>query len=113
MTKPRISQDPMYVLLREGKVEEFNAEREAGKNCDLTGCNMSRIDLRNLNADGLDLSDCYFRMADLRGLDLRKANLEGASFATANISGVYFPNHLSVEEIQMSITHGTRVRYTL
>jgi uncharacterized protein YjbI with pentapeptide repeats len=111
MPKPRISTDPMYQLLREGAIKEFNQQKDAGGKCELRSCDLSRIDLRELNADGLDLSDCYFRMADLRGVDFRDAKLEGASFAAANISGTYFPPELSPEEIDLSVRYGTRVRY--
>ena len=111
MNKPKISQDPMYLLLREGMVKEFNQRKAAGENCDLVSCDFSRLDLRGLDADGLDMSGGYFRMADLRGVDLRNTRLEGASFASANISGTYFPKELSAEEIVMSVMHGTRVRY--
>jgi len=111
MARPRISEDPMYHLLREGKVEEFNQRRRDGEQCDLRSCDFSRVDLRELDADGLDLSDCYFRMTDLRGLDLRNTRLEGASFAAANISGTYFPIEVRTDELLMSIEHGTRVRY--
>ncbi len=111
MARPRISADPMYQLLREGKAVEFNQRRQHGEQCDLRGCDFSRVDLRELDADGLDLSDAYFRMADLRGLDLRNTRLEGASFAAANISGAYFPVEIRADELLMSIEHGTRIRY--
>ncbi|MFK8067866.1 MAG: pentapeptide repeat-containing protein [Gammaproteobacteria bacterium] len=111
MTKPRICDDPLFVLLRTGEVAKFNASIAAGASCDLTGSNLSRTDLRGLVADGLDFSDCYFRMSDLRGVDFRNAKLEGASFADANISGTYFPKEISPEEINIALAHGTRVRY--
>ncbi|HHJ14901.1 MAG TPA: pentapeptide repeat-containing protein [Gammaproteobacteria bacterium] len=101
----------MYRLLREGAIEEFNQRRASGEACDLRGCDFRTLDLRKLDADGLDLRDCYFRQADLRGLDLSGARLEGASINAAKISGVYFPPELSAEEIMLSLTHGTRMRY--
>jgi uncharacterized protein YjbI with pentapeptide repeats len=110
MAKPRIANDPMYLLLREGAVQEFNQRRAKGEACDLTGCDLSRLDLRELNAEGLNLADCYFRMTDLRGVDLRSAMIEGASFAAANISGTFFPKAVSAAEIDLSVRHGTRVR---
>jgi len=110
-TKPKITQDPLYQLLREEKIKDFNERRAKNEKCELAGHDFRGLDLRNLNADGLDLSDCYFRMTDLRGIDFRKARLEGASFASANISGCYFPKELRAEEILLSVTHGTRVRY--
>ena len=109
--QPEIKDDPMYRLLRECEIEEFNARRAAGESCDLRGCDFRTIDLRKLHAKGLDLRDCYFRQADLRGIDLSEANIEGASINAAKISGTYFPRQLSAEEIMLSLTHGTRMRY--
>ncbi len=109
--RPQITDDPMYRLLREGAVEEFNTRRTGGESCDLAGCDFRTLDLRKLDAKDLDLRDCYFRQADLRGVDLTEANLEGASINAAKISGVFFPKQLSAEEINLSLTHGTRMRY--
>lgn len=109
--KPKITQDPLYQLLREEKVQEFNARRLKGEICDMRGVDLRGLDLRNMNVDGLDFTDAYFRGADLRGLDFRKARLEGVSLASANISGCYFPKELRAEEILLSVTHGTRMRY--
>ncbi len=109
--KPQIKSDPMYQLLRDGKIEEFNQRRAAGESCDLVGCDFRGLDLRGLDADGLDMSDCYFRQADIRAVDMRKCRLEGASIHGAMISGVYFPDALSSDEIHLSLTHGTRMRY--
>jgi uncharacterized protein YjbI with pentapeptide repeats len=109
--QPQIKDDPMYRLLREGDVEEFNARRAAGESCDLRGCDFRSSDLRRLHAKGLDLRDCYFHSADLRGVDLTEAKLEGASINAAKIAGTYFPRELSAEEITLSLTHGTRMRY--
>jgi uncharacterized protein YjbI with pentapeptide repeats len=109
--KPSISDDPMYQLLREGKVREFNERREAGETPNLTGCDFRSLDLRGLNAEGLDLSGCYFRQADLRGIDFSKTNLEGASINGSKVSGTYFPIELTADEITLSLMHGTRLRY--
>lgn len=87
---PKIKSDPLYRLLREGRVPSFNEEKARGKTCDLTHCDFRGIDLRELDAAGLDLSHCYFRQTDLRGLDLSKARLEGASIHGARIAGSYF-----------------------
>lgn len=111
MAKPRMSDSPMYLLLRMGDVEEFNRRRAAGETCDLRGCDLSRLDLRELDARGLDMRDCYFRSSDLRGIDLRETLLEGASFAQAFVSGCYLPAELSPAEMMMALEHGTRVRY--
>jgi uncharacterized protein YjbI with pentapeptide repeats len=110
--KPRKSADPLYLLLREGRGEEFNRRRKAGEKCDLRGCDFRGIDLRELQVADIDFSDGYFRQADLRGLDLRSCRLEGASLHAAHISGAYFPLQLAPQEIEMSVRLGTRLRYT-
>ena len=109
--QPKISLDPMYQLLRDENVQEFNALRAKGVAADMRGVDLRGLDLRNLNADGLDFTDAYFRGADLRGIDFRKAKLEGVSFNSANVSGCYFPKDLRPEEVLASISHGLRVRY--
>ena len=107
----RISNDPMYQLLREGCITEFNAKKASGEKADLQGCDLRGLDLRGLEADGLDFSGSYLRQTDLREIDFRKACLEGASINAAKISGVYFPVELSAQEIELSLLHGTRLRY--
>jgi uncharacterized protein YjbI with pentapeptide repeats len=107
----KISNDPMYRLLREGCIKEFNVKRAAGEQVDLTRCDLRGLDLRGLEVDGMDFSECYFRQADLRGIDFRKAKLEGASINAAKISGAYFPVELTASEIELSLLHGTRMRY--
>lgn len=111
MPIPRLSDCPLYGLLRMGEVDEFNRRHAAGEACDLAGTDLSRLDLRGLDARGLDLRDCYFRMSDLRGIDFREAELEGASFAQAHVSGCYFPKALSAVELRVALEYGTRVRY--
>jgi uncharacterized protein YjbI with pentapeptide repeats len=110
--KPRLSADPMYLLIREGRVEEFNRRKNAGEKFDLRACNFRGLDLRELDcAGGLDLSNTYLRQADLRGLNLAKCRLEGASLHAAHVSGVLFPVELEPAEIEMSVRIGTRMRY--
>jgi len=109
--KPRKSADPLYLLLREGRIEEFNRRSNAGESCDLRGCDFRGIDLRGIEAGTLDFSDCYFRQADLRGLDLRRCKLEGASLHAAHVSGAYFPADITAPEIDLSVRLGTRLRY--
>jgi uncharacterized protein YjbI with pentapeptide repeats len=107
----RIPNDPMYLLLREGCIIEFNAKKAAGEKVDLRACDLRGLDLRGLDADGLDFSDCYFRQSDLRSVDFRNARLEGASLNAAKISGAYFPAELTANEIELSLLHGSRMRY--
>lgn len=110
--KPRLSADPMVVLLREGRVADFNRRRAAGEKVDLRGCNLRGLDLRELDVTaGLDLSNAYLRQADLRGLNLAKCRLEGASLHAAHVSGVLFPAELEATEIEMSVRLGTRLRH--
>jgi uncharacterized protein YjbI with pentapeptide repeats len=107
---PKISQDPMYQLIRDENVEQFNKEKSEGKVCDLTECDFKGFDLRNLDVSGLDFTDAYFRGADLRSLDFRGCKLAGASLADAKISGCFFPSDLTADEILMSVQYGTRLR---
>jgi uncharacterized protein YjbI with pentapeptide repeats len=110
-TKPVISDDPFYMLLRDGKIEDFNAARDRGETISLSGMDLRGLDLRCINTKGLDMSNCYFRQADLRGVDLSEANLDGASIHAAKISGCLFPKALSADEIRLSLEHGIRMRY--
>ncbi len=109
--KPQIKDDPMYQLLKNGKIKEFNKRTAAGETSDLRNSDLRGLDLRELNVEGLNLSGSYFHQADLRGLDLRKTNLEGASINGARIAGSFLPVQLSAEEINLSLQHGTRMRY--
>ncbi len=109
-TAPEIKQDKMYKLLREGKIAEFNKRKAAGEKFDLTHADFRSVDLRGLDASGVDFSHAYFRQADLRGIDFSNSKLEGASLNGSKISGCYFPRALSAEEINLSLTHGTRMR---
>ena len=104
--------DPIYRLLREGKITEFNEEKARGVAIELSECDLRGIDLRGINADGLDFSGCYFRQSDLRGIDFSNCNLKGASINSAKISGTLFPQELCASEIELSLLHGTRMRYT-
>ena len=110
-TRPIISDDPLYQLLRDGKVKEFNDQRAAGETPDFSGLDFRGLDLRTLDARGLDMSNGYFRQSDLRGVDFSETRLEGASINAAKVSGTLFPRELSAEEITLSLLHGTRMRY--
>ena len=111
MPQPIVHKNPFYELLHNEKIEEFNRHKAKGETGELRGGDFRGLDLRQLDVDGLDLSDGYFRGADLRGLDFRNTNLNGASIAEAHISGCYFPEPISAEEIRLSLTLGTRMRY--
>ena len=103
--------DPMVALIRDGKHDQFNSARSEGAEINLKGSDLGATNLRRFEIEGLDLSDCNLRQADLRGLDLRTCRLEGACIPGARIEGTYFPNELSAEEIRLSQTMGTRMRY--
>jgi len=109
--QPEMKNDePLYRLLREGHIEEFNTQRAAGISGNLSNCDFRGIDMRGMNPDNINFSGCYFRQADLRGIDFTNTNLNGASIHAAKISGTYFPNSFSADEITMSLLHGTRMR---
>jgi uncharacterized protein YjbI with pentapeptide repeats len=111
MGKPAISDDPLYQLLRNENIKEFNEQRNTLDNSNLRSGDYRGRDLRNMEAAGLDFADSYFRNTDLRGIDFRQTNLEGASLIDAKVSGTYFPEELSAQEIRLSIDTGTRLRY--
>ena len=48
MSKPRMTNHPMYLLLRQGEVAEFNRRKAAGESTDLVGC-----DLKMPRRDGM------------------------------------------------------------
>ena len=109
----KIPSDPIYQLLRSEKIEEFNKKKQAGQFYDFTNCDFRGLDLRGLNASGINFSGCYFRNADLRGIDFQASQLFGASLAGAQISGCYFPKDLHATEIELSVSRGTRMRYSI
>ena len=112
MAAPVIIDNPLYRLLRDGKVQEFNQRVAAGEKVDLTGCDFRHLNLQGLNAVGLDFSNSYFRQTDLRGIDFSACiSMEGASIHGAKISGVFFPEALDANEVLLSLEHGTRMRY--
>ncbi len=111
MVGPKILKDCLYQLIRESKVEEFNELRKNEENISFVNGNFRGVDLRHFNLKGIDFSNSYFRQADLRGQDLSDCSFEGASIHGARISGVMFPKELSAEEINLSLQHGTRMRY--
>lgn len=111
MSTPKIRNDnPLYVLLREGNISEFNQRWAAGERCDLSDTDFRSLNLFGWEPVGADLSGSYFRQTDLRGVDLSTCQLAGASIHSAKISGVLFPKSLSADEISLSLAHGTRLR---
>lgn len=103
--------DPMYLLLVECKIAEFNERKAQGESCALRGADLRSLDLRNLDARGLDLGDCELGHADLRGIDFSESRLDGASIYGARIADALFPRELGAEELLLSLQHGTRMRY--
>ncbi|MEP1740238.1 MAG: pentapeptide repeat-containing protein [Kangiellaceae bacterium] len=106
----RFPDDPLYVLLRDEKVKEFNQQRESQLDIDFHDCDFRGLDLRGLNAKGVNFSGCYFRAADLRGIDFSESNMDGVSLAAAQVSGCYFPKNIAATEIWVSVDKGIRMR---
>lgn len=109
--KPERPDNPLYELLHLEKIEEFNQRRASGEIIDLRGVNLRSMDLRDLDTNGLSFTDTYLRSTDIRGLDLSHCHMEGATLFEAKISGTLFPRELSADEIRLSVTMGTRLRY--
>ncbi len=110
--RPRTDGDEMYTLLRDEKIDEFNAKRAEGKECNLSGMHLRNFDLKKINTDGINFSNASLHGADLRGLNLSNCNLDGASIRNAKVSGTLFPKNLSPSEIALSLNQGTRMRTT-
>lgn len=70
--KPLTYEDPLYLLLRDGNIKEFNKQKSQGGKCDLASCDFRHLDLRGLDAAGIDFSNAYFRASDLRGTTFPK-----------------------------------------
>jgi uncharacterized protein YjbI with pentapeptide repeats len=110
MNKPIIMDDPLYQLIREGKIQKFNKKKLAGAECNFQYADFRAVDLRGIDTTGLDFRHAYFRQADLRGVDFSKSKLNGASINAAKISGTFFPSNISSGEILLSLNHGTKMR---
>ncbi|TQV82967.1 pentapeptide repeat-containing protein [Aliikangiella coralliicola] len=106
----RFPEDPLYHLLRDGKIEEFNQQKASVPQVDFHDSDFRGLDLRGLDAAGINFSGCYFRAADLRGIDFSQANLYSASIASAQISGCLFPDNIEASEILLSVDKGVRMR---
>lgn len=111
MSPPRTLEHPLFQLLRDERITEFNQHKVGQTPLDFRGADLRGLDLRQLDAGGIDFADAYFRGADLRGVDFRQSNLQGASIALAQISGCYFPDQIEASEILLSQQFGTRMRY--
>ena len=109
--KPLTYEDPLFQLLRDGNIKEFNRRKGEKPSIALTDCDFRHLDMRGLDASGVDFSNSYFRGTDLRGIDFSQSRLEGASLNSARISGALFPGELAPQEIDLSVTQGTRLRY--
>ncbi len=111
MTAPIISDAPLYRLLRDGKIAEFNQRIASGETAELSACDFRHVNLQGLITDGLDFTNSYFRQSNLRGVDFTNCkSMEGASIHGAKISGTYFPKEIRAEEVLLSLEHGTRLR---
>lgn len=106
----RFPKDPLYLLLRDEKIDEFNSQRKSQKTIDFINCDFRGLNLRGIDASHINFSGSYFRASDLRGVDFSSSILEGASIASAKISGCLFPSNIRAEEISLSVNKGTRMR---
>jgi len=107
---PERKESPLFQMLSDGRVDEFNAARANGDTVDLENALMRGFNLRRFNLTGISLKGAYLSQSDLRGLDLRFSNLDGATIKNAKISGCYFPDNISAEEIKVSHELGIRMR---
>src|SRR5438477_12318770 len=108
MTK--FKEGPLVLMLRDGKIDEFNQAARQTESVDLSGANLRGLDLRQAHLCKADMTNAYCHTTDLRGVDLSHAIVEGASFHRARISGAYFPSGVSAEELKMSVDLGARIR---
>ncbi len=108
--RPRRDEDPIFVLIRDEKISEFNRKKAEGVEIDFTGRSFRGLDLRTVDVEGIDFSNSYFRNADLRGVNFSSCNMDGVSIRDANISGAFFPADISADEIALSLETGTRMR---
>ncbi|MDC4227828.1 MAG: hypothetical protein MPW15_27275 [Candidatus Manganitrophus sp.] len=46
------NRDPLYRLLREGRIDEFNARKRKGEKMDLTDSDLGGLDLREVDLKG-------------------------------------------------------------
>jgi len=108
--RPVRDEDPMFVLIRDEKISEFNKKKAEGAAIDFTGRSFRGLDLRTVDVGGIDFSNSYFRNADLRGVNFSSCNMDGASIRDAKVSGAFFPKDISADEITLSLKTGTRMR---
>ena len=89
--------EELKTLLKEGKIQEFNGVRPAGKiyfsgidlsGADLTEANLRRADLIEANLAGANLTKANLTGANLYRADLTGANLTGGNLTKANLRGV-------------------------
>ena len=107
---PERKKCPLFEMLSDGKVEEFNTARSKGETIDLENAHMRGFNLRGFNLTSISLKGSYLSQCDLRGLDLRFCNLDGVTIKNAKISGCFFPHNVSADEIKISNELGTRIR---
>ncbi len=110
MPKPKFIDDEAFKSLRSGDYESFNKIAARKESVDLCGCDLRSVDFRNADMSKVKLKGAYLRDCDLRGKDLRHIDMEGCSLFNARVSGAWFPYNISVDELDFSISHGTRLR---
>jgi len=110
MAPPRFLDDAAFKCLRAGDLDGYHRAIESRATIDFTGADLRATDFRKANLGKVILRGAYLRDADFRGCDLRHLDLEGASLHGARVAGTYFPANVTAAELQMSFTHGTRIR---
>jgi uncharacterized protein YjbI with pentapeptide repeats len=81
-----MERDEALVLLKAGRIEEWNRRREGGEVVpSLAYALLHEIDLRGVNLRGADLVNANLVQADLRGADLRGAQLQEAFLPRADL----------------------------
>ncbi len=108
--RPRRDEDPIFVLIRDEKISEFNKKKAEGVEIDFTGRSFRGLDLRAVDLEGIDFTNSYFRNADLRGVNFSGCKMDGVSIRDAKISGALFPADISAAEITLSLETGARMR---
>ncbi|MFO7751956.1 MAG: DUF2169 domain-containing protein [Desulfobacteraceae bacterium] len=90
-------------ILAENLLTAFKEGRSAA------GGDYAFVDLSGCNLSGIDLSGAFLEYADLSGADLSKANLSGAVLAHANLNGTdFFESNLSGANLGAAKIHNTR-----
>ncbi len=78
----------LLALLTEGKVEEFNMQREPGVRLDLFAADLAGLNLKGVDLTGANLQKADLSNSDLSEADLTQTDLSGADLTEANLTCV-------------------------